>query len=856
MVFVNALGAQELSPSESLADLIGQKAYGLACLPHAWSLPFFVVDIAGAVPTDRLLACAARAAFLDTDAKVIVRSSCRTETIETRGQMGDSISCMWQNVQISLEQLRKSLPTNELPLVVIVQAYKTAVAKGHLSNERRIAKVARDWRFEQEATSTSIADKQPIAIRPWRNKEDRSAAAMLGKAAQSIPKLLRSVALWASLQNVRVHFEWVWDGHCVYIVQADDASLHGSGESPKALVADFVPVTVDASRLRYWRIAQVREYATYRKLQNAALYQRLSYQLPAFFILDDEEVMRLATLENGVLPEQLLQDLAALTRRPLVIRTDGTGIPDDLRQMLPRSDELRSMEDAKKWLSEKLGPKLRETLARIPQHSLQEVRFVLLAHHFLPATASAWAKATPGTPRVRIEALWGIPEGLYWYAHDVHDVDTMLPRAIGADRPKNMDIRVRHRYKSKFVAPAADGRWIVHKSDAKHDWSSVLRAEEAKQIAWTTRRIAEELGESVIVMWFVDPAPGSVNHRVLPWYHEPAPKILSPRVVSEQHFLGDVALVETKKDWATIKARVHHIPRRLRIEPKEPELVRDRAFAEDVAAFAKAHGVTIELAGGVLSHVYYVLTSQGSNVECIDLDDFVDETTPTEFNKLVRDLIPASITQRGETVNIVKLKGEALLKQVRSKLIEEAFEVADARTIAHVVEELADLEEVADALRQTLGISKRRIADTRRRKKRNRGGFEEGIMLRTASAPSPLTPPPIDDIFTGTISAARDIKVESDPNTLPTASLSLHVDRRTSATGEETRQLTAIFGVDLVNELRASSAFELATSSGANVPILAELTVDRERGRLRVRVVLRRAPDQLALDIESHDDLH
>src|SRR3546814_9152155 len=85
--------------------------------------------------------------------------------------------------------------------------------------------------------------------------------------------------------------------------------------------------------------------------------------------------------------------------------------------MLPRSDELRSLEAAVAWLK---GP------FRQPMQSLEAATdIVLIGHHFIPAAASAWCQDTPDERSVRVEWLWGIPEGLYYYVHAVYDVDTV-----------------------------------------------------------------------------------------------------------------------------------------------------------------------------------------------------------------------------------------------------------------------------------------------------------------------------------------------------------------------------------------------------------------------------------------------
>src|SRR3546814_2652060 len=92
-----------------------------------------------------------------------------------------------------------------------------------------------------------------------------------------------------------------------------------------------------------------------------------------------------------------------------------------------------------------------------------------------------------------------------------------------------------------------------------------------------------------------------------------------------------------------------------------------------------------------------MLGKYGCDVECIDLFGVDEESI--DFNKIVRDYIPADIQARGEEVETVRLVGDALVEAIKRKLVEESFEVSDAKTADSIAEELADVQEVIDALR-------------------------------------------------------------------------------------------------------------------------------------------------------------
>ena len=169
---------------------------------------------------------------------------------------------------------------------------------------------------------------------------------------------------------------------------------------------------------------------------------------------------------------------------------------------------------------------------------------------------------------------------------------------------------------------------------------------------------------------------------------------------------------------------------RVRVQPREPDLVRNSTFAKEIGQFAKKHDLVIELEGGLLSHAYYLLSKTGCKVECADLDDYATEDNQLEFNKLVRDRIPDNIAAKGEAVSLLRLRGEALIAALRRKLVEESLEVLDARTSDEIAEELADVKEVTLALMSRLNITEADV-EVRRKKKANRTYAKETLYSAT-----------------------------------------------------------------------------------------------------------------------------
>ena len=170
---------------------------------------------------------------------------------------------------------------------------------------------------------------------------------------------------------------------------------------------------------------------------------------------------------------------------------------------------------------------------------------------------------------------------------------------------------------------------------------------------------------------------------------------------------------------------------RVTVEPLDAELIRNPEFAQELGKLAAGKKFVVELSGGILSHVFYILRREGAQVECRDL--YGDEEDVVEYDKLVRDRIPALIEARGEYVQTIRLDGQALISSLQQKLVEEAYEAKDARSIVDLVGELADIQEVIAALTKATEVPAEEIKAAQEQKRRKRGGFDRGTMLITDS---------------------------------------------------------------------------------------------------------------------------
>lgn len=99
------------------------------------------------------------------------------------------------------------------------------------------------------------------------------------------------------------------------------------------------------------------------------------------------------------------------------------------------------------------------------------------------------------------------------------------------------------------------------------------------------------------------------------------------------------------------------------------------------------------------------------------------------YNKLVRDKIPAIIEQSSKIPVTRILNDSEYLRKLEEKLIEETLEYNSSTNRSKKLEELADVLEVIHSLAKALGSSIEELNQLREKKKLERGGFENRILL-------------------------------------------------------------------------------------------------------------------------------
>jgi len=96
------------------------------------------------------------------------------------------------------------------------------------------------------------------------------------------------------------------------------------------------------------------------------------------------------------------------------------------------------------------------------------------------------------------------------------------------------------------------------------------------------------------------------------------------------------------------------------------------------------------------------------------------------YNKLVRDKIPEIIEASGKKFETRIVRNEEYTGFLEEKLQEEVAEYIEDKNL----EELADVMEVLFGLAKNLGYSEEDLLNKRAEKKKERGGFEQGIVLK------------------------------------------------------------------------------------------------------------------------------
>lgn len=405
---------------DDLPNRFGGKSLGFLAVPSAWRPAALLVD------KDLFVAYRDGGAFETLSEEVwrdlqafgeghgpnlIVRSSATNETIKERGRY-QSIEV---NANITLVEFRQVLgnifedyvkSSGTDAMCLIIQKYVTGVEIGFLSNEHRLVDKPYRWIVErtrapasESVELTSISAKQATVV--------ATDEPLVCLTRQEMLSRLRSVAryFWKVNSSQRLLVEWCWDGAKLWIVQRDVDILSAEGRTPNSIINAFPPPPLgDAGKVfhRY----EIGVSTPWSKLRNIADFTTDGRVPPhrLFYASADRVAAALGTPQSR---RELADEIDLLTAGRAVLRTDAL----KPTQNLGRTNTVNGAA-AVEWL------RAQTTSWYSSGTALTDVVFIL--HRYISARAAAWSHYKQGSAVVRIDALWGLADGMQYYPTDTY----------------------------------------------------------------------------------------------------------------------------------------------------------------------------------------------------------------------------------------------------------------------------------------------------------------------------------------------------------------------------------------------------------------------------------------------------
>lgn len=714
-------------PSKNTADIIGQKALGLIAIPAAWRPPFGVIKASVyaewfAAKSNRqkkeIIQNASRALIKLTqkwdrrwDRGIILRSSATKETINERGSFESQPLAADFNesmVEQALDKLYRNYETSKADgeLAIVVQALVNGRI-GHSSNVRRVSKTTNQWEWSWLDTPHIIkrfnANRYDFKSKNVRANQSKELAA---RQQRDFAKLLQAAGRWCiSLERGPGLLEWAQEGKNLWLLQIDfedespdlgydpkqfhrEVDLNPPGEIPEK---SYLTKLNNKGKLNGWGKAdKVRDLIEIR-----------SDKYPPLFLLKGKDIS-LALRDR----KKLASDIEQITHGRAVCRTDCNSTNIE-KLNLPRTDSIAPTEAVNF---------IKKTYDRLRSEGAKASEICFIIHKFIPALACAWALAYPEDQVVKVDSLWGVPDGLQFFPHDSFEVDTTLKK-----------ITERLRYKPFFIQELKNGEWkriAVKRSAARG--TSVSRPD-LMQIAIQTRKLAKKKNEPVLVMWFCEIPDQLEIGRNIPWFTmkpEDDQGAVNPAPQKPPFFIKNAEDLK-----AAMTKAAGHI---LLLEP-EVQLIREVKFLEKVIKLAKQKNLPVQIQGSTLCHAFYMLQKAGVEVYPSNPPKHIRTRGKRTFRKIVRDAIPEKILEGGEQVVLAKIHKSEARTALITKLFEEAFELKAAQTPNQVKEELADVLEVVKSLANATGIDWAEIEEASSIKRQERGSFQDNVVLLETS---------------------------------------------------------------------------------------------------------------------------
>ncbi len=633
---------------------------------------------------------------------ILVRSSALGETLGKRGvfdserakaDVSEVTSCI-------LEMAAKAPEADRTQLGFVVQEWLGGAATGHLSNERRVSREPRGWLCEAELPIEG-EDKS------FRFRVDSRAQVREDLSCSSWEELaaaIRTVARRMHQHGGRYHLEWVWDGTRVWVVQCDPDRVEPGTPPGSAWIKHEATPPLGELR-RFKRVPT--DHSPFPKINHVREFRTCGLPSGDIRVLAGTTVIR--RLARGEISSELRRDLSDLIKAPIVVRTDFRAATQQPEVLSKRTDTCLTYDQLEAFL---VG-----TAKTVVAGGCSPGDLAFIAHRFMLARAGAMSFGRLGSSRVHIDATWGLPDSLLFYPHDSFGVD------VDAGHVERY-----LRCKTDYIDVAADGQWRPHSAGSDWDWRPTLTHQEAVRIAEMTVRLTDHVGADIEVMFFIGSERPGEN--ILPWFFDANKRHVTEVQAAPGFYVGERVTITNRKDLHALDVDLGTSAgsRRLIVCLRPTiELLRSREFILEAADVAKRRNLPIELEGSQLSHAYYLLEDAGAAIRC--RNPWRPPDRRRSFGKLVRDFVPVKIERRGELATTYSADRAELKELIKAKVIEEAFEYYWSPDADADVEELADLLELLRTAARVHGIDFSVVVQTAEAKLKERGGFENGIVL-------------------------------------------------------------------------------------------------------------------------------
>lgn len=715
-------------------DQVGAKAFGLKDLYLSWVPKYFIVTTAAfkfwknahisggglsASETQwfcnktKLSECISLVCegLYDT---LIIRSSVIGETILERGTY-ESKRCkatesallsalceMW----LHFDNMQNDQSLSQSEIALLIQPFIKSCLSGHLSNERRVSKNQSEWLCEFDIPS----GQGPATVIRFKVKPQLNSYPEINLLCENNEHLIIQLKYVAGRfidKTTRCHIEWLWDGKRLWVVQRDlEIQFNNIPPLSKWTRRNC---GYDLKELNIF-VKEENVRGDWPKVNSVRTFRLCGLPTAKIFVLENPQIIN--DLCEKRVDIKLIYDLEELTKIPIVIRSDVKSNDVQTSLLLPRTDAINTVSNATKFLT--------DTASYFHTLGFQSDQFCFIAHRFIAASSCALSISKPGITRVRIDSCWGMPDGLFFYPHDSYEVDIRDSRKI----------KKRIRCKTDFLDVDENGNFIAVHCSKPLDWRSSLKKDEIYDIASSSQNVSDYLQKTVQVMYFVGVDQITGHPSCLPWYYLTEGLPQYDQEIHEIRYTGKKILITDEIDINNLRERYKKGELSgivsIRLRPRV-ELLRSKEFISKVSKLALEIKFPVELEGSILSHMFYMMSKAGVRVRYVD--PFDPKPKKKLIGKLVRDLIPVRIESHGEVARVFKLSIDDLIPMLKAKAVEEALEFYWESDPLRMFEELTDLLEVIESACYSFGRNFIELSKLKDSKKRERGGFQEGIIL-------------------------------------------------------------------------------------------------------------------------------